>query len=286
MLRFIPCFSLLIFFFLAPPAFSDPQLDARITQNKIRVNELTEYQVQIEWPKKEGQYSFALPEPQLENLMLVNQGESQEVFSKEDGEWTRKVFTFELKPEKKGEGRVKGFMLPYINAALGKKGTFDVSEIKVSIKNPPFPWVKWGIGLAVLALSIAGAVFFMTRRKRKEREEIANPELSEEEKSAKRIRSVLENQSPKEALYQISAEFRSFLADHYQIKHGKSENELLIGISEANISNEEKNLIRGLIEKLAEAKYGTMISDSDLKRLEQQILEFVEGKRVLGNIKS
>src|SRR3989338_7511409 len=89
-----------------PFGFADPNLDVALSAKKIHLDQTVLLSIQIEWPKTEADYSFALPELPLKNLTIVRQGESEEVFTRDGGEWTRKTFEIELQAPRKGRGSI------------------------------------------------------------------------------------------------------------------------------------------------------------------------------------
>src|SRR5690349_12178950 len=129
---------LYLFFFLfctgSSSGFSDPAISVSISRDIIPFSETTRLTIQAEWPRSEGSYQFALPPLIARNLILIQQGESQETFVSSGQEWTRKTFTLEFRAGEPGPGSIAGFVLPYVNPASQSTGEFSTGELRIMVQ--------------------------------------------------------------------------------------------------------------------------------------------------------
>ena len=151
-----------LFLFLAllasRTASGEPALKATLAKDKISPSDSTLFQIQAEWPKEEGSYSFGIPDLPLDNLMLLREGTAQETFQKDGRDWVRKEFTFELTGRSPGAGKIKDFSIPYIDPSTQKGGRFQVAAMQVEIEKPPAHLFRW---LAIAGAAAASAAIIL-----------------------------------------------------------------------------------------------------------------------------
>ena len=280
-------FGLVLFFFLAvlTPLYAEPKLTAALSANRITEEQTVLLTLQIEWPKSEGSYGFGVPEPGLENLSLFRRGESQEFFSRDNQDWTRKTFELELKPLGPGNAEVRAFAVTYVDPAAGRQESFQVSALPLTVqkvpgKGIPPVWLFAGGGAILLGLIALFSVLF-TLKKAKPAAEIP---LSEEEKTARRIRSMIEGRPlSRENFHLITAEFRQFLSEHYKTGRPQATEDEIAGLLKSkNIPHEELQKIQDLLKRIQEAKYlPEQPAAGDYHYLPREILSFIESKKTV-----
>ena len=280
-------FFLLFTFAFSKPLYADPKLNASLSANRILPADTTTLTLQIEWPKSEGAYGFAVPDPDLENLSLIRRGESQEFFSHGGQDWMRKSFELELQPLGPGIARVREFSITYVDPATQRQGSFQVSEMRLTVKKatPPLNplWIFGGGG--ALLLMVAGGIGFMLARKKRKPPAVAP--LSDGEKKALKIKSMIDSGgTSKETFHLIAAELRGFIANHYKTGNPQAtEDEIIRILKSQNIPYEEFQRVTALLGKIQEAKYLPEESAArDYKYLQQEILVFIESKKTLESL--
>lgn len=271
-----------VFFLLSTPGFAEPRVKARLSQDKIKPTETTTLSLEAEWLRSEAQYSFAIPNLPLENLTVVQQGQSQETYPGEGGaEWTRKTFTFELKPGKPGPAGLSAFELPYIDPELQKGGTAKVPALKVQVKKSGFPvWIFAAAGAVLFVPPIAVLILL----KKKKSEAVKKEPLSPAEEAAERFRELLEQQTDVKTLSfpELNQHLRSFLTQTYRIPGTyNTEGELARGLESASLPNDELKTIKTILSDIEEIKYVGTPTESEYRRLRNDLLRFIHSKKAI-----
>lgn len=284
MLARLILFTLLLFP-LSTPLWAEPALDVALSKDRIKADEITELKIQMAWPKTEGTYSFGLPELRLENLTVTNESQSQESYIHNGEEWTRKLFTMELTPQKPGEARVEGFIIAYANSNVANSvGQFPVETLKVTIDKPAFKMPGWllkvlaGIAGVGALLYIGGHLF-----RRKTSKQKGSPVITQKIESP--MTQALERlEKSGDSISEISKVFREFLAGYYSgLSARASEPEMASELQKLNLPTEDLKTVQRILGEMGEVKFmGRSLSDSEFKQLQKEIAEFIESKRVVG----
>jgi hypothetical protein len=242
--------------------------------------------IQVEWPKEEADYVFAFPQLNLHNLAIERQGESEESVIHSGVHQTKKTFSIELKPLQPGEGHIPEFNISYIDPSVQKGGSFTVSEQKIAILKPPF---QFPVRATAVAVAIPITLLLIWSRLRvqkqaKERESHAAP--TPQEQALEKLKELIarpSNKSDKERLYEWSGELRQFVADFYGVGSNRlTESEILDKLKIKEVNRPEIEDLHKLFDRLHEARFtGAEMPDAELKRLQNDLLQYIEGKRVL-----
>ncbi len=271
-------FCTALFFFSSAVVQAAPHLDVSIQPDKIHSQETAVLKIQIEWPQTDPAYVFALPQLRLKNLSLVRQGESRETFAQEKDLWVRKTFTMELKAEQSGQGIIEGFAIPYLDGLGQKAGEFSVSQLQVQVMRPPLPVKKMAAFAAgVLSFFVVGGIWGVRRKKASLKSEI--PSLKDN--TLAKIYSIQKDFRGEKAVTEISAEFRRFLIDYYQLLCKQAtEAEILEALKSADLISEELATLRDILGRIREAKFiGGQLSSFDCEHLEKDMINFIQSKK-------
>ena len=130
-----------------PIAWGAPEVQTRLSTSHIRVSEAVDFEIKIRWLKKEGQFSFALPELKFQNLTFVKQASTLESIMMNGQLWEQKAFTFKLRAVREGQGGIEGFSLPYIDPNTQAGGSLDIMPHGITISAKPIPKMQYFICL-------------------------------------------------------------------------------------------------------------------------------------------
>ncbi len=281
---FIGLFFILISLAFPKAAKAEPSFKAALSANHLKPAQSVLLTLKIEWPKGEGNYGFAVPEPGLENLSLTRRGESQEFFSRNGQEWSRKTFELEFNPLGPGEATIREFSVTYVDTGTRKQSSFPVSLMRLTVEKAGSPvrrlWVFAAAGMALLAMGAALIIWLI----RKKTPPASEPSVSKEAYLARRIKSMIESGgASKENFQAIAAEFRQFVTDYYKTGQPQAtEDENIRILKSRDIPFEEFQKVKSILEKIREAKYLPEPSAAgDYKTLQQDILFFIESKKIL-----
>ena len=287
--------SLLALCLHEPGANAAPQLDVNLSKRNITAKEHTVLTLRARWPQDEASYSFALPDLELQNLEVVRNGQTQETSKEGAQEWTVKTFTVELKPKTPGSAYIKGFTLPYIDPQLQKGGEFAVSAQELRIRRLPFwespSWIAFiSIFFVATATMAWGIPKYRGLRSSKRPPPLSAP-FALEERLAAEIRS--QGQTPagqnhtQTILLKLSTSLRQYIASRYPIGSGNiGENELLrLLLKQEGLSREETEVLKSLLTQLHEAKFsGSALSQQGILRLQNDILSYLDGKKIIEHV--
>ncbi len=267
---------------------AEPKIEVSLSGKQVTADQSTILQIQAEWPKSEGAYSFALPDLKLQNLIYIQQGQSQENYNQGDTLWTRKIFTIELKAEpKKKEGIIGAFSLPYLDPETQKGGTLEVGEQRVRIHTPLPSWLWPSMGGILALASGVGGWLALRANKRKKEASIAPlqdaPELG-------KVKALIERRGDKQAkdlLLDLDATLRQFLTSYYQLglERSAGENQILRGLKAKQIPQEEIAPVEKLFNEMGQAKFAAnAVSESELRDFQREIIRYLETKKVAGTV--
>lgn len=286
MLRAGFLFLLGIFAFL-PQAAAEPSLDISLSKNKIQMGENAELQLQVSWPKTEGPYRFGIPQLQLQNLSLTNQGQSQEIFLKDGVEWTRKIFIMTLAPTGPGKGLIKESLLSFVDSnAIATDGAqqLQTPQLEIQITKPPFQipfWIKALLG----GLGILAAGFLTAGLLLKNRGSRKAPEYSPENILLKEFQSRVQAQpfESNESAAALSKILHDFLAIHYQLPtSSRSELEMIQSLEGKNLPREEIKFLQELLGRFREAMYtGQQLSEKDFQYFKSKVSDYLQSKQMV-----
>ncbi len=271
--------------------WAEPKLDVVLSNQKVSLEETTSLSIQVEWPRKEAQYTFAFPKLRLNFLILEQQGESQETFIQNGEEWLRKTFLITLKPQGIGQGKIDSFVIHYLDPANQKGGSFTVDEQFITVTRPPFKLSS--LQLLLLTAGAGGAVilavFFLLWRGRAKKAAKTPNDSSEQHQAvtaAKKIAEEYSKKSQKDLLHELSALLRHFIHAQYKITAGQMMDEELVDYlkRESQIPRSECDSIQKLFNQLHEAKFaGVALSEREFNQLTKEVIHYIEGKQVVGN---
>jgi hypothetical protein len=266
--------------FPAMPGFAEPTIKARLSQDKATPSEIVFFYIEAEWPRGEAQYQFAIPDFQLENLAILDQGQSQETYPGQGGEWTRKVFSFQLKANKAGTAKIQAFNLPYIDPSLQKGGTHKIEALTLRVDKSGVP--KW-IWLMTCVILFAPPAVILWLLNRKKTQPMKQPPVSPAKESAERFRELLEQQVAYNdtVLPELNQHLRSFLIQTYRIPESyATESEIARSLESAALPKEELTVLKNILTELEEIKYLGKPTEAEYSRLRNDLLRFIHSKQV------
>ncbi|MBI3306233.1 MAG: hypothetical protein HYZ84_00300 [Candidatus Omnitrophica bacterium] len=277
-----------IFFsvYFSANAHAAPQFNTKLSQTSAKPGEGVTLSIRISWAQSEANYSVALPNFELENLTLSGQGESQESFIQGEEPWIRKTYKIELAPIKPGPASIQAFKVSLIDTQSQKAASFDVPQLKIQIKKTGFLSLAWpAIALGVVLILI---IFLISRIFFKKSGKTLSQENSEapDDKIAHAIHAAINDiaiySSPEKANHLINLCSRFIIQRHHLDRPNLSDSEILKALSAQNISTEELSRLKNLFVRFEEIRFsGTSLPSSEYKQLQNDILNYVEGKKIL-----
>jgi hypothetical protein len=275
---------------LPAAALAKPEIETRLSTQKITLGQSVRLEILAEWPKKEGQYTLGVPNLKLRNLTLENQGQSQENFLQGGEEWVRKTFAFDLKPEKEGEAAIEPLLVAYYNPTTQESGNLSIPEQTIDIKKEFFlaklPW-RWILvfAAALLLIGVPAGFFLASRLKPK----VKALQSEHREHPAIEELQALMNQPPsknqKEIFSDLSLILYKFIESSYGVnaKSVKGQ-ELIQALRSQRVPDKEIVKIKQFFDQLSAAKFaGTPLSEAELMQLEREMIGFFKSKQAVGN---
>ena len=288
-LKYFPMRPILFLLFLSfsftASVFADPQFETSLSRNKINTTESTTFSIEVKWPKDEAKYQFAFPPFNLlENLTLVRQGESQETFAGDGGQWMRKIFNFEMQPKKAGPARIPGFELSYVDPVDQKTGKFSIPEhtLHVTQKHNLKKIIFILVGLGLFGFGLAARLRKLFGRWNQE-----TPEENTMPPGAAHIDKFKHFVETHSSLnHQFSAGLtehsKQFLADAYGVPisgHTIDVAQTLQQLEAKGLSRDETYEIKTILKTWEEINYAGRVSDVEFREFHALLLRLIQNKK-------
>ena len=279
MKAFLPVATLTGVLFLFPfPGSAEPELKTTLEPLRhVQVGQTCQLHIQLKWRTGEGNYLFAQPQLELENLVVEENGEANETFQKDGEEWKNKVFVYKLKATQAGKGKVRPFRIIYTNAQVGKMDHLEVEALEIRIL--PDHSIFFRILLVVLGsttvLGAAGGWFWVNHARQKNKKmPLSEPSLEER---------YLSNLTPaSNQLLEAGKVFRSYLTEKFLLSHGGSTHLEILDQLEKKVRPDEMRILKKIFGRLDEHRFGNpSASQAEHQELYREMVRFVEGKKIV-----
>lgn len=270
--------------FFPGPAQAEPEIEVNLKPSRTaKVGEICQLILQISWRSEEANYSFTHPEPVLENFSVEEIGESNEVFQKKGEEWKKKTFRTDLKALKSGKGRIRPFVVTYIDPARQVGGHFEIPEKEIKIA-PDRSRLYQGVVLTAALFSAGGLIggwIVSGKRKRKSEEAALGPEQTLEERLVTDLTRRKEEGEGSDYLLEAGKLFRGYLGEKYSVPGEKATRHELIAQIEGKISAEELRTLKRIFDRLDEWRYADRGKSQENEHyLYDEMIRFIEGKKI------
>lgn len=269
--------GLLLIFAVTPLAQAAPIVEVVVTKPAIKVTERLVLDLEFRWEQTEGEYVFALPDLALQNLTLIQRSQSLETIAIGETIWRKKTFTYVFQPEQKGQAKLLGFTVPYLEPSSQKGGQLEIAPTEVTILPDLTKQFQIFAGIGGILL-ITFSVFIGYRIFRRPKVRLNSPSSEMDE-----IQRILSTASGlKESVEELSLCLRHRLVRHYGISNASaSEREILNAVEQSDLMREEKNKIRGLLTKISETKYsGIPLSEVEYQQLRDELAQVIREKSI------
>lgn len=270
-------------------AFAEPLLETKLTRNKINTSETSVLTLEIKWPKAEAKYQFAFPPFNLlENLSIIRQGESQESFAGDGGEWLRKTFEFEIQGKKAGAGRIPEFELSYFDPISQKSGKILVPSQTLTVsKKSGHKTLFIVLGLILFAAGLTARLKKLFGRwNEKGEDETALPlgaTSNENFKIFVDAHPVLNHQFSSA----LTTHLKRFLNDSYAVPslgHTIDVAQTLAQIEAKGIPRDEIYEIKNILSIWEQINYAGRVSDLEFREFRTQLLRLIQNKMAVTSL--
>lgn len=275
---------LLLLFFFLPSALAEPQFEVHLDRAKVNTSEIATFSIQAKWPKAEAKYQFAFPPLNLlENLTLVQQGEAQESFSGEGGEWVRKTFSFQLQGKKAGQAKIPSFEVSYVDAQTQSVGRYAVptQTLKITKKFN----VRNGIIISII-IAAAAEIFILlaAAAKKKKIKQLAAESEPTPASNLENFRKFMENNSFLTTQFkdELAGHLKTFLQESYGIAQtGKNIQsvEVVRGLEAKGLGREEIYEVKTVLKAWEEINYAGRVNDAEFREFRSQLIRLIQNKR-------
>lgn len=277
-------FLLSISLFWSPVAMMALHLRVEPLPEKINDTQTVTLAVTLEWPQTEGPYEIQAPEPALENLVLLRQGQLQE-----SGPLTTYSIIYEFRPIKKGQATIASFEIRY---RLASAQTWEVLSVPKQRFNvvASFPFKIILLMMIVLAgtVGILWLAFLMIKgirvRKALAKQLPPDPKQKIFTHAAEMI-ATFASPDAKEKLQHWSMEFKTVILTYYSLSPAvASEAQILDILKTRNLPAGEWNEISRIFAQLSQMKFAKLdLSSQELEQLQKTLLQYVRGKIIIEN---
>lgn len=284
----IPTFLFVLLFLGQGRLCAEPSLEANLSREFLHTGETVLLNLDLRWPAEEGDYQFTFPEILTARLKVVRRGASEEVYREEGITWRLKTFNYVLEASAAGEGEIGPLVIHYVQAETGFQGDLKYAGNRIQVKASPvrrnFLWI--GLTGALGAIVLSGIFLFVYRQK-KRAARAPSEDLSREALAIRELAGCSEEKllaQPREVLGCMSQIFRLYLGSLFPENPGiRSENDFRESVNSIAVEPDERRSLVSIFSRFQEFRYGAeTVSAYELKCLRNDLIRYLEGKRVLG----
>ena len=261
-------------------------ITASTNQTTIPLNRTVDFSITVRWKGDQERYSVEdFDNPNLTDFEIISTSSSNVVEDVDGIQYSKKIYSYTLKPMELGMGYVDGVFLKYTDNQTQESNTIVTKRIGIKIIKP----IKEAdyssiIIYAVLSFFVVTAVAFsivfaVKRRRRIERERL------EKEKKVIDLESqylqIIKSFKPDSAgdlnkfLNEISQVLNKYISQKYEFETtGLNKNGIVAGLK-------EKDVDEGMIEKI-----DNVIEKSDIYRFSGQTIDLSEYEFIYSLISS
>jgi hypothetical protein len=282
--RLIFLFVILMTAIFVPLCFAAPRVKIEPPGKEITAGRSVALTVRLEWPKTEGPYEINSFEPKLENLVLLDQNQSQET-----GETVTQALLYKFHAPKPGAALIYPFEVRYREAGTEPWIPIMIPEQKIKVASR-LPLTIALIGLGILA-GLSVAIFagfrqwdFWKIREAARKAPMADPKQRVYAQAEEAIMNFASPDS-KEKLNHWFTQLRIVVSAYYDISsRTATPAEILEFLKIKGAPAGDQNEISRLFNELTEMQFSRYdISAYDLARIQRTLLQYVSGKIIIGN---
>jgi len=260
-------------------------ITASTNQTTIPLNRTVDFSITVRWKGDQERYSIEdFDNPNLTDFEIVSTSSSNIVEDIEGIQYSKKIYSYTLKPIELGMGYVDGVFLKYTDNQTQESNTIVTKRIGIKIIKPIKEADYSSIIYAVLSFFVITAaafyiVFVVKRKRRVERERL------EKEKKVVDLESqylqIIKSFKPGAAgdlnkfLNEISQALNKYISQKYEFETaGLGKNDIIVRLK-------EKDVDEGIIEKI-----NNVIEKSDIYRFSGQTIDLSEYEFIYSLISS
>ncbi len=260
-------------------------ITASTNQTTIPLNRTVDFSITVRWKGGQERYSVEdFDNPNLTDFEIVSTSSSNIVEDVDGIQYSKKIFSYTLKPIELGMGYVDGVFLKYTDNQTQESNTIVTKRIGIKIIKPikevDYSYIIYAVLSFFVVTAAAFSIVFAVKRKRRiERERL------EKEKKVVDLESqylqIIQNYKPDAAgdlnkfLNEISQALNKYISRKYEFETaGLGKNDIVAGLK-------EKDVDEGLIEKI-----DNVIEKSDIYRFSGQTIDLSEYEFIYSLISS
>jgi|GEM_PF-1811483 len=272
-----------------------PQVELKrwVEKEAYRVDEVIPFRLLIRWKENMGEVKYRPPLLPLENLTLIETAQTVETRIESQNQIHEKTLLYRFKPLKPGRASIGRFVFEYTIPDSARPEQIEVSSSVFDIKPLPnlfgvhysFPIV---LG-ATSSLFFFGALFLVLKLRSKRqimRMELRDTVSLEEGhlSELETLEILLKNGHRREYVLGLSDLMRKYLKYKFQLNSANLGGlEIYEWIERRrDISHEEKNKIRFILERLSESQFaGAEPNIDEVCDIKQKIKAFIHEKKLV-----
>lgn len=260
-------------------------ITASTNQTNIPLNRTVDFSITVRWKGGQERYSIEdFDNPNLTDFEIVSTSSSNIVEDVDGIQYSKKIYSYTLKPMELGMGYVDGVFLKYTDNQTQESNTVVTKRIGIKIIKPikeaDYSYIIYAVLSFFVITAVAfSIVFIVKRRRRVERERL------EKEKKVVDLESqylqIIKNYKPDAAgdlnkfLNEISQALNKYISQKYEFETtGLNKNGIVAGLK-------EKDVDESLIEKI-----DNVIEKSNIYRFSGQTIDLSEYEFIYSLISS
>ncbi len=263
-------------------------ITASTSQTNVPLNRTVDFSITIKWKGEQNRYIIEdFDNPKLTNFEIVNTSSSNIVEDINKVQYSKKVYSYSLKPMELGMGYVDGIFLKYTDNLSGESNIIVTKRIEIKVTKPieeaDYTFIVYIIfGLFFIIAVVYFIIFAIKRKRQKEIEKLKKE--SEEVELETQYLEIIKNYRPdagkdlNEFLNEVSQLLNKYISQKYSFEiTGLNKNEIITKLEEKNVEKRTIDKINEIIEKSEVYRFsGERINLAEYELIYSSITSIIE----------
>jgi hypothetical protein len=263
-------------------------ITASTNQTNVPLNRTVDFSITIKWKGEQNRYIIEdFDNPKLTNFEIVNTSSSNIVEDINKVQYSKKVYSYSLKPMELGMGYVDGIFLKYTDNLSGESNIIVTKRIEIKVTKPieeaDYTFIVYIIFGLFFIIAVVYFIIFAIKRKRQKEIEKLKKEVEEVELETQYL-EIIKNYRPdagkdlNEFLNEVSQLLNKYISQKYSFEiTGLNKNEIITKLEEKNVEKHTIDKINEIIEKSEVYRFsGERINLAEYELIYSSITSIIE----------
>ena len=263
-------------------------ITASTSQTNVPLNRTVDFSITIKWKGEQNRYIIEdFDNPKLTNFEIVNTSSSNIVEDINKVQYSKKVYSYSLKPMELGMGYVDGIFLKYTDNLSGESNIIVTKRIEIKVTKPieeaDYTFIVYIIFGLIFIIAVVYFIIFAIKRKRQKEIEKLKKESEEVELETQYL-EIIKSYRPdagkdlNEFLNEVSQLLNKYISQKYSFEiTGLNKNEIITKLEEKNVEKHTIDKINEIIEKSEVYRFsGERINLAEYELIYSSITSIIE----------